>query len=736
MGWIDWTIVLVMVAGVIAVTCYGKRYMRSVSDFLAADRMAGRYLLTVSSGFYGAISLVAMWEMTYSTGLPPNWWANLYLPLSLFLALTGFISYRLRQTRVLTLAQFFEERYSRRFRYFAGLLCWLSGMLNYGIFPLITARLIVHFIGWPATVELGGMQVSSYALVMLVYLGLAVFVACAGGQITIMLTDFLQGSFLMLIFVVITIFLFGRFEWSDIMYGLQQGVPEGQSMINPFGGSTTEEFNIWFFIIGLLGGIYSFRSWQGNSAYSASAKTPHEGVMAGVIASWRMLASSTCLLLIPLIAYAVLHSETYQALAEPIRASINALGDDQQLKNQMTVPLFLRNILPVGLTGLFAAVIIGSAISCDDTYLHSWGTILIQDVVIPWRNKPFEPRQHLLILRLSVVGMALFGFLFSLFFPLKGYITMFQVLTAAIYTGGAGAVIIGGLYWRRGTTAAAWTAMILGTIFTFGGLLIQQSWPWWVRTIFDENHLMPWYLLLAVTGITCAVAAIAGVLWWRRSLRGAAVCLFVAVVLAAGLFSVIYAQDSVLRFLRGNETVLGFFAAHRDKFPITSQWLNFWAMLMASGSYVVISLFSREKEFNLDKMLHRKQYAVASDQVLGDAPEAFSKSRFSLPRLLGITGEFSRFERLVFYASFAWTMGWWAIFMIGNCVNIFWPIGNEVWSVYWWVVIWLSALVGIICTIWIFCGGIRDSLYLFRDLRCQRVDTTDDGFVRSDNQEN
>lgn len=116
MGWIDWTIVLVMVAGIIAVTCYGKRYMRSVSDFLAADRMAGRYLLTVSSGFYGAISLVAMWEMTYSTGLPPNWWANLYLPLSLFLALTGFISYRLRQTRVLTLAQFFEERYSRRFR--------------------------------------------------------------------------------------------------------------------------------------------------------------------------------------------------------------------------------------------------------------------------------------------------------------------------------------------------------------------------------------------------------------------------------------------------------------------------------------------------------------------------------------------------------------------------------------------------------------------------------------------
>ena len=42
--------------------------------------------------------------------------------------------------------------------------------------------------------------------------------------------------------------------------------------------------------------------------------------------------------------------------------------------------------------------------------------------------------------------------------------------------GGAGSVIISGLYWRRGTTAGAWTALSCGTIFGFGGMLVQQIW--------------------------------------------------------------------------------------------------------------------------------------------------------------------------------------------------------------------------------------------------------------------
>ncbi len=467
--WIDWSIIIVLLGSLIGITAYAKRYMRSVADFLAANRLAGRYMLTVSAGFGGAISIVAGWEALYNAGLSTVWWGMIGTPVGLILGISGFITYRFRQTRALTLAQFFEMRYSRQFRYFAGFLCWVSGVFNYGIFPLISARVIIYFFGMPEHFYIGAFETPTLPLVMAIYLGIALYIACTGGQISIMIADFYQGILLMLIFLILMCFLMYKFEWNDIMAGLLIA-PEGKSMINPFKTGDLQDFNIWFFLIGVFGMIYNRGSWQGNSGFSAAAKTPHEAQMAGIIGSWRWIASGLCMLLIPLVAYAVLHLPKFAEMAAPIHAQI-ALIADPQIQKQMVVPLFLSNILPVGMMGLFAAVIVACAIGCDNSYLHSWGTIFVQDVLMPIRNKPLDPKRHLLWLRVSIFGVALFGFTFSMLFPLKDYIFMFFALTGAIYLGGAGAVILGGLYWKRGTTEAAWTALILGTVMAFGGML-------------------------------------------------------------------------------------------------------------------------------------------------------------------------------------------------------------------------------------------------------------------------
>lgn len=650
MHWFDWLIVISCLTALVGVAAYAQRYSRTVADFLAANRMAGRYLLTVSSGFLGTISLVATWEMVYSTGLTTQWWQQMALPVGLFLSLTGFIVYRFRQTRALTLAQFLELRYSRRFRYYAGFLCWLAGILNYGIFPAVTARVLIVFLGLPEEFSAFGITCPTYPAVMAGYLLIAVYVACSGGQITIMITDFLQGAFLMLIFVVILLFLLSRYAWSDIMAGLEIGIPAGQSMINPFKTSTTDDFSIWYFLIGIFGAIYNAKSWQGNSGYNAAAKTPHEAVVAGVLASWRGLAASLCVLLMPLVAYAVLHLPQFAAETAPLREQIAAIADPQ-LRMQMTVPLFMRSILPAGLCGLFAAVLICSAISCDDTYLHAWGTILVQDVIGPLRNRPFSPATHMLILRLSIVGVAFFAFLFSLLFPLKGYILMFFALTGAIYLGGAGAVIIGGLYWKRGTTAAAWWALSTGTLLGFGGMIIQQLWP-------------------QITGNPAA------------------------------------------------------------EFPINGQWIYFWAMVGSTLVYVIVSLCSRREEYDLDRLLHRGKFAIQEDQVSPQkAPAAHAERRFSLAKLVGITPEFSRFERILFYATFGWSMGWWLIFLAGTMICLIFQIPDQAWHCYWKIYICFCVLLGCVCAFWIFGGGIRDMFRLFDDL-AHKKHSEDDGFIQ------
>lgn len=180
--WSDSAVIVVLVCVLLTITLYSRRYVRSVADFLAARRLGGRYLLAVASGFGGGVSLVAMWEMTYASGFPPQWWQMMTLPVGLFIGLSGFIVYRFRQTRCLTLAQFFEERYSTRFRYFAGALCWLSGVLNYGIFPAVTARFIMVCLQLPEEFSLFGVAIGTYPAVMIAYLSVALYIACAGGR--------------------------------------------------------------------------------------------------------------------------------------------------------------------------------------------------------------------------------------------------------------------------------------------------------------------------------------------------------------------------------------------------------------------------------------------------------------------------------------------------------------------------------------------------------------------------
>ena len=152
------------------------------------------------------------------------------------------------------------------------------------------------------------------------------------------------------------------------------------------------------------------------------------------------------------------------------------------LQTQMTVPMVLRQILPVGLTGLFFAMMMFLMISTDTTYLHSWGSIFIQDVILPFRKKALSPQAHLNLLRISIVGVAVFAWVFSFYFGQVTYILMFFSLTGAIYAGGAGSAIIGGLYWKKGTAAAAWLAMIVGGGVATAGFLIMKFWA---------SHLYP-----------------------------------------------------------------------------------------------------------------------------------------------------------------------------------------------------------------------------------------------------
>jgi SSS family solute:Na+ symporter len=632
---IDWLIVIGFVLGLASVALYTRRYTNSVSDFLSANRCAGRYLLTMSEGMaaLGAAAVVANFEKFFNAGFAASWWGFMLLPVGLIAAISGWVLYRYRETRAMTMAEFFEMRYSRNFRIYTGILGWLSGIINYGIFPSVLAYFLIYFCGFPQHFSVMGIAIWTFPLVMLVMMTIAVWFTLCGGMVAVMVTDFLQAQFTNIAFMLILVILLLHFSWADIIDTLKEA-PHGQSMIDPFDQAGVKDFNVVFFMIFAFKAFYNRLGWQGIQGYNCSARTPHEAKMASVLAEWRNGVTYLLLLLMPICAYVMMHGHGHEQQAAMINEQLANITDEQA-RHQMVVPLALGQVLPVGVVGMFVAAMIAAAISTDDSNLHSWGSIFIQDVILPFRNKPLSEKQHLRLLQRSIIGVAVFAFFFSLFFPLHDYLFMFFLVTGTIYLGGSGAVIIGGLYWKRATVQGAWAAMTNGWIIAITGISIQVFWP------------------QSFTWLQARVPA------WV---------------------------------------------------PVNGVGVALLSYLTSIAWYVGVSLLTCKEPFNLDQMLHRGAYAVP-----GDHPEGITIPATGW-RALGTTAEFTRGDKIIYYAKLTWTGFWFVAFVSGTIWALIFGIDVDTWAHWWWFTVMLGLTVGSITVVWFLWGGTRDLLRLFKDL--------------------
>jgi SSS family solute:Na+ symporter len=687
MHWIDWCIVLGLLVGITVAGVATRKCIQSVADFLAANRCAGRYLLCISQGTagLGSISIIAFFEMYYKAGFTADWWMLMMTPLALIIALSGWVIYRYRETRVMTMAQFFEVRYSKGVRVYAGILGWLAGIINFGIFPAVGARFMIYFCGFPHyPVHILGRDIDLvYAGVMVVMLSIALFFVFIGGQIAIMVTDFIQGVFTNIVFIIILGAIFWMFDWSTIIDTLRQA-PADASLIQPYHTSKVEGFNIFYFLIGAFTYVYGWKAWQGSQGYNASARTAHEAKMAGILGEWRGLVFSVVAMFLPIGAYVIMHQGGYEQVVAEAMGVLDGIPNPQ-IREQMTVPVVLSKALPVGMIGLLCATMLAANTATHDTYLHSWGSIFVQDVILPFRKRPFTPKQHMRLLKFSIFFVAVFIFFFSLLYEQNDLIFMFFAITGAIYIGGAGSLIIGGLYWKHGSTGGAWAALTIGWVIAVGGMIMRLIWkdtfyPWMVS---DAPWLLD-MLKMVLEGISTHVWSIN----WKVG---------------------------------------------PDEFPLDGQWVNFFAMSLSIVGYITCSLvswlFSKRPAFNMERMLHRGKYAIKSDHDREDV-KPVSGLRAVLP-----TGEFSLGDKCIYYGKLAWTFAWFILFIIGTVQfigarNGLWGhLSEDHWVMYWEWRLCLMLLLGVGTIIWFLIGGIIDTSRLFKTLGSLKRDLGDVGIV-------
>jgi SSS family solute:Na+ symporter len=739
MHWIDWLIMTLplLICGAIAI--YTRRYVRSVADFMAGGRAAGRYLLCTarSEQGSGAAVYVAAFQGFLVSGFALVWWGQIAVPIEILMVVTGFVIYRYRQTRAMTLGQFFEMRYSRGFRLFAGAMGFFAGLLNFGIIPAVGAQFMVEFLRWPETVNLFNhatysVQVPTFLLLMGLFLTICVIMTTTAGQVSVLLTDCAEGMFSQVFYTAIAVALLVLvFKWSDTKAVLMH-TKVHESMVNPFDTMNVQNFTIWLVLMKTFGNAYRRLAWQNSHAFNSSAATPHEARMGGVLGRWRLFAAGVMVTLLSVCA--LTYFKTHTAAIDAALANIQ----DPARRDQMRAPVTLSMMLPVGVKGMLLSICLMGIIAGDGIHLHSWGSIFIQDVVLPLRQRrsknqraivftvlgalwaavgilasvrcvlpwivnafsspasraaivivlcavwgalgaglfilfernvlsqgPLTARQHVRLLRGAIVGVALWAFVFGAMFPPITYVGFWWGITEAIFVSGAGVAIIGGLYWSRGTSAGAWTALIVGSIVACAGIGVQM---------YFEQHLHR-DLILAIP------------------------------------------YPDLHRHLR------------QFGFHVNIPTIAFFDSLVAIACYLIISHLTCRAPHNMDQLLHRGAFGVPSDL---DPVAAPGRRRFWLYRVItfGIDQQFSRADRWVTIGITLWSMFWFAVFAIGTLVYFLHHWSSDTWAIYWlWTGVYLPLAIGAVTTVWFTWGCTHDMIAFFRRLRTEKVDEHDDGTV-------
>ena len=749
MTWLSWMIVILPVLGMLWAASYSRRYVKDVADYLACGRVAGRYVISVGDMAAGlsVISLVAACEANYQVGIAFHFWGAITAPIGIFLALSGYCVYRFRQTRCLSMGQFLELRYSRSFRIVAASIRTIAEMITNAIGPAVAVRFFIYFLNIPHRFHLFGFTIPTYGLIVVLLLVIALAIIWPAGRISLLVTDSIQGMISYPIFVIFTVFILMRLSWfTDVAPVMLDRAPN-ESFLNPRDISGLRDFNLFSIFVALFATVLNRAAWIGNDT-SGSARNPHEQKMASILGTWRNGFSYTMMTLIALFLISFMLSDRFASQAHDVRIELtqkvareltddpaalkkiaenaaalpvarHTIGVDEpysrdknpdtpfldttlqalrehnekesdanllfqkfrSLYNQMMMPTLLGTLFSPVLMGLFTLLMMMLLISTDDSRIFNASSTIIQDIVVPLRKKEMSVPEHLKILKLCTLGVTVFFFVVSMFFSQLDFINMFITVMCSLWLGAAGPIMVGGLYTRFGTTFGAWCALFFGSGTSLFGLICQRNWA---------DTIYPW---LGGHGFV----------------------------------------DPLGRFFDGvTQHLQPYIVWKMDaiKFPVNSVEIYFIAMVLGLVFYVIGSLLTTKEPFNLDRMLHRGKYHPDSEQVV--VKEKLPIGTLIYRRIIGITSEYTRGDRIIAWSVFLWTIVYgFGIMFCGVIIwNAFSPWPPERWGVYYFLTSIVAALlVGTVSTVWFMIGGFRDMCAMFRDLAARVANPLDDGRV-------
>src|SRR5688572_7493774 len=195
---LDWIILVLYLAFTMGVGFWVKRYVESLSGYMVAGRRVKTALgvATFAATEIGTITFMYFGELGYVSGFSCFIIGILAMFAYMFVGRTGFVIAALRRHRVMTIPEYYEMRYSRRVRLLGGIILFLGGVLNMGIFLKFDGIFLSEVMGF-------GPRAVAFIMVLMVVI--VITYTILGGMFSVAVTDFIQFVILSLGMLVATV---------------------------------------------------------------------------------------------------------------------------------------------------------------------------------------------------------------------------------------------------------------------------------------------------------------------------------------------------------------------------------------------------------------------------------------------------------------------------------------------------------------------------------------------------
>ena len=458
----DWLIVTVYLCVSILIGLWANRYVGNLSDYLVAGRtLRLRLALATMTGTeLGLVTVMYSAQLGFT-----KQFASLYIVVIEVAALrasglTGLVGYRLRQEAILTIPEYYERRYSRGVRVTGAVMMVVAGVLNMGVFLKAGSLFLVAITGLEDPLALKWIMTGLLVLVL--------FYTVLGGMVSVVITDLIQFLVLGVGTLIVSGYVLESLGWIEGLWEI--GV--AGAYINPLEPDNPTTRNVEGDGVGLLmigaqvvAITCAVMLWPAGVSRTLAVKSPRIAQRLYLYSAVPFLARRALPALWGIGAFAFLmaHPDLKMQFEAQDSANLATSTLTAQDWSLMAMPLFLAKIIPAGFLGIVTAAMVAAFMSTHDSYLLCWSGVIAQDIVDPLFG-PLSQKTRILVTRVSILVIGGFLLFWGLWYEQSQELWDYLAITGTVYLSGALPVIVGGLYWRRASSAGALAALVCGAI--------------------------------------------------------------------------------------------------------------------------------------------------------------------------------------------------------------------------------------------------------------------------------